>query len=225
MSSFHFTAFVAKLFFPFVFTTNQWNTNLSFPNLLRWEIYWQIWPFFNCIIEREETNKPKTMNKEFSWAAKLAQRNSKEKSKISAWLLYLCSLLFLLFIADCFTCCDGYSYDKDIWHNVKFSDLTKFINLDGRYECPRVNCSKHYKDASSLQRHIRWMFTNFHSFVVSCHRIETQKFRKLICGLKMISSRCININQVLQPQSNCANLFPLFVSFFFSSLFNCISIN
>lgn len=62
---------------------------------------------------------------------------------------------FFIFIADFFKSCDGYSYDKDIWHNVKFSDLTKFINLDGRYECPRVNCAKHYKDASSLQRHIR----------------------------------------------------------------------
>lgn len=67
--------------------------------------------------------------------------------------------LFVLFLSLYFadimlSYCDGF-YDKDIWHNVKFSDLTKFVNVDGRYECPRSNCSKHYKDASSLQRHIR----------------------------------------------------------------------
>uniref|UniRef100_A0A1B0B088 C2H2-type domain-containing protein n=1 Tax=Glossina palpalis gambiensis TaxID=67801 RepID=A0A1B0B088_9MUSC len=41
------------------------------------------------------------------------------------------------------------------WYELKFSDLFKFINADGRYQCPRYNCLKSYKDASSLQRHIR----------------------------------------------------------------------
>jgi hypothetical protein len=61
-----------------------------------------------------------------------------------------------LVFTDYFAYCDGIAYDKDIWYNIKFSDLSKFINVDGRYQCPRQNCSKHYKDASSLQRHIRW---------------------------------------------------------------------
>lgn len=44
---------------------------------------------------------------------------------------------------------------NDLLYNIKFSDLSKFLNADGRYECPRRNCNKNYKDASSLQRHIR----------------------------------------------------------------------
>lgn len=44
---------------------------------------------------------------------------------------------------------------QDVWYNVRFSDLMKFVNADGRYECPREFCHKSYKDASSLQRHIR----------------------------------------------------------------------
>ena len=44
---------------------------------------------------------------------------------------------------------------RDYWYELKFSDLFKFINPDGRYQCPRFNCMKSYKDASSLQRHIR----------------------------------------------------------------------
>lgn len=60
-----------------------------------------------------------------------------------------------LLFSDYFSYCDGYKDDKDIWYNIKFSDLTKFLNFDGRYECPRPNCAKNYKDASSLQRHIR----------------------------------------------------------------------
>lgn len=50
------------------------------------------------------------------------------------------------------------SYDaenEDIWYNLRFSELSKLVNNDGRYECPRRNCYKNYKDASSLQRHIR----------------------------------------------------------------------
>lgn len=50
------------------------------------------------------------------------------------------------------------SYDaenEDIWYNLRFSELSKLVNNEGRYECPRRNCYKNYKDASSLQRHIR----------------------------------------------------------------------
>lgn len=32
------------------------------------------------------------------------------------------------------------------------------MNVDGRYECPRDYCRKTYKEASSLQRHIRCVF-------------------------------------------------------------------
>lgn len=32
------------------------------------------------------------------------------------------------------------------------------VNADGRYECPRDYCGKTYKEASSLQRHIRCVF-------------------------------------------------------------------
>lgn len=32
------------------------------------------------------------------------------------------------------------------------------MNADGRYECPRDYCRKTYKEASSLQRHIRCVF-------------------------------------------------------------------
>uniref|UniRef100_A0A182IKH5 C2H2-type domain-containing protein n=1 Tax=Anopheles atroparvus TaxID=41427 RepID=A0A182IKH5_ANOAO len=43
---------------------------------------------------------------------------------------------------------------NDFLYDVKFSDLSKFLNASGRYQCPRRNCDKNYKDASSLQRHI-----------------------------------------------------------------------
>ncbi|XP_033247194.1 longitudinals lacking protein, isoforms H/M/V isoform X15 [Drosophila miranda] len=49
----------------------------------------------------------------------------------------------------------AHSLIRDYWYELKFSDLFKFINPDGRYQCPRFNCLKSYKDASSLQRHIR----------------------------------------------------------------------
>lgn len=111
---------------------------------------------FNCIIEREETNKHlRNIYIKINLVEKTKTRIEQRKI-IKLFLTFLFVFPFLLiFIADFFTCCEGYSFDKDIWHNVKFSDLTKFINLDGRYECPRSNCAKHYKDASSLQRHIR----------------------------------------------------------------------
>lgn len=32
------------------------------------------------------------------------------------------------------------------------------VNSTGRYECPRDYCGKTYKEASSLQRHIRCVF-------------------------------------------------------------------
>lgn len=51
----------------------------------------------------------------------------------------------------------AHSLIRDYWYELKFSDLFKFINPDGRYQCPRFNCLKSYKDASSLQRHIRWV--------------------------------------------------------------------
>lgn len=34
-------------------------------------------------------------------------------------------------------------------------------NADGRYECPRDYCRKTYKEASSLQRHIRCVFYHY----------------------------------------------------------------
>lgn len=48
---------------------------------------------------------------------------------------------------------------NDFLYDVKFSDLSKYLNAVGRYECPRRDCDKNYKDASSLQRHIRWALT------------------------------------------------------------------
>lgn len=35
------------------------------------------------------------------------------------------------------------------------------MNADGRYECPRDYCRKTYKEASSLQRHIRCVFCHY----------------------------------------------------------------
>lgn len=49
----------------------------------------------------------------------------------------------------------GLIHYRDMWYNIKFSHLQKLVNAEGRYECPRDHCNKHYKDASSLQRHIR----------------------------------------------------------------------
>lgn len=49
----------------------------------------------------------------------------------------------------------GRIHYRDLWYNIKFSHLQKLVNAEGRYECPRDHCHKHYKDASSLQRHIR----------------------------------------------------------------------
>lgn len=43
-------------------------------------------------------------------------------------------------------------------HTTIQKDL--FVNADGRYECPREYCGKTYKEASSLQRHIRCVFLN-----------------------------------------------------------------
>uniref|UniRef100_A0A336MQB0 CSON002537 protein n=1 Tax=Culicoides sonorensis TaxID=179676 RepID=A0A336MQB0_CULSO len=63
----------------------------------------------------------------------------------------------------------GFEY-KDIWYNLKFSDLSRLINGEGRYGCPRANCAKTYKDASSLQRHIRY----------ECGGMK--KFRCIMCG-------------------------------------------
>ncbi|KAJ6642213.1 Zinc finger protein [Pseudolycoriella hygida] len=45
---------------------------------------------------------------------------------------------------------------RDMWHDAKFSHLVKLVNDLGRYACPRQYCNKSYKDASSLQRHIRY---------------------------------------------------------------------
>ncbi|XP_062544949.1 longitudinals lacking protein, isoforms H/M/V isoform X14 [Armigeres subalbatus] len=59
---------------------------------------------------------------------------------------------------------------NDLLYNIKFSDLSKFLNPDGRYQCPRRNCNKNYKDASSLQRHIRY----------ECGGMK--KFRCVMCG-------------------------------------------
>lgn len=47
------------------------------------------------------------------------------------------------------------SPQRDMWHDAKFSHLVKLVNDLGRYACPRQYCNKSYKDASSLQRHIR----------------------------------------------------------------------
>uniref|UniRef100_A0A182HNU6 C2H2-type domain-containing protein n=1 Tax=Anopheles arabiensis TaxID=7173 RepID=A0A182HNU6_ANOAR len=55
-------------------------------------------------------------------------------------------------------------------HFSCFSDLSKFLNAVGRYECPRRDCDKNYKDASSLQRHIRY----------ECGGMK--KFRCVMCG-------------------------------------------
>lgn len=49
----------------------------------------------------------------------------------------------------------AHNIGQDHWYNLKFSELMMFINKEGRYECPRTFCDKSYKDASSLQRHIR----------------------------------------------------------------------
>uniref|UniRef100_A0AAG5D4C4 BTB domain-containing protein n=1 Tax=Anopheles atroparvus TaxID=41427 RepID=A0AAG5D4C4_ANOAO len=59
---------------------------------------------------------------------------------------------------------------NDFLYDVKFSDLSKFLNASGRYQCPRRNCDKNYKDASSLQRHIRY----------ECGGMK--KFRCVMCG-------------------------------------------
>ncbi|XP_054090132.1 uncharacterized protein Prdm16_0 isoform X2 [Zeugodacus cucurbitae] len=56
---------------------------------------------------------------------------------------------------------------RDYWYELKFSDLFKFINPDGRYQCPRFNCLKSYKDASSLQRHISCTWTTTGHSVLS----------------------------------------------------------
>lgn len=43
------------------------------------------------------------------------------------------------------------------WINSRSAQQQKdtLLNADGRYECPRDFCRKTYKEASSLQRHIR----------------------------------------------------------------------
>lgn len=50
---------------------------------------------------------------------------------------------------------DILQFTFDVRQHNNFSDITKFINSRGRFECPHIKCYKNYKDASSLQRHIR----------------------------------------------------------------------
>lgn len=67
-------------------------------------------------------------------------------------------------------------------HTTIQKDL--FVNSDGRYECPREYCGKTYKEASSLQRHIRCVFsrtkqkqtikTNNHVELYSIHLPHSQ---------------------------------------------------
>lgn len=54
-----------------------------------------------------------------------------------------------------------YQPRRNWWSNTNAAiqkDL--FMNADGRYECPRDYCRKTYKEASSLQRHIRCVCFN-----------------------------------------------------------------
>lgn len=44
------------------------------------------------------------------------------------------------------------------WTNSRASQKEVHVNANGRYECPREFCGKSYKEASSLQRHIRCVF-------------------------------------------------------------------
>lgn len=50
---------------------------------------------------------------------------------------------------------------RNWWLNAQ-TNIQKdlLVNADGRYECPREYCGKTYKEASSLQRHIRCVFLN-----------------------------------------------------------------
>lgn len=47
-----------------------------------------------------------------------------------------------------------YQMQKSCWSNSR-PPKELHLNADGRYQCPRGYCGKTYKDASSLQRHIR----------------------------------------------------------------------
>ncbi|GAB0096973.1 Zinc finger C2H2 superfamily [Sergentomyia squamirostris] len=79
-------------------------------------------------------------------------------------------MLFLWIFSDGDECVGSQREIWDIWYNIKFSDLSKLINASGRYECPRQNCGKNYKEPSSLQRHIRY----------ECG--GQKKFRCMMCG-------------------------------------------
>lgn len=60
------------------------------------------------------------------------------------------------------------SYRRRNWwlHKPNPAQKNLLINANGRYECPRENCRKTYKEASSLQRHIRCVLNTLHFYVV-----------------------------------------------------------
>lgn len=47
------------------------------------------------------------------------------------------------------------SSNFDLWCLLPQSMRVPKMNSDGRFECPRENCQKSYKETSSLQRHVR----------------------------------------------------------------------
>lgn len=52
-----------------------------------------------------------------------------------------------------------YHRRRNWWINTQTAfQKDVLVNADGRYECPRDYCRKTYKEASSLQRHIRCVF-------------------------------------------------------------------
>lgn len=61
-----------------------------------------------------------------------------------------------------------YQIQQSCWSNSR-PPKELHLNADGRYQCPRGYCGKTYKDASSLQRHIRCVcFLDQYDFI-SCH--------------------------------------------------------
>lgn len=84
-------------------------------------------------------------------------------------------------------------YLRDYWYEMKFSDLFKLINPDGRYQCPRYNCGKSYKDASSLQRHIRCIFFFHIRMCAWCERLLILCLFTFIIGMSVGAKRSFGV--------------------------------
>lgn len=87
------------------------------------------------------------------------------------------------------------------WYLNAHTSIQKdlLMNADGRYECPRDYCGKTYKEASSLQRHIRCVFPKSLNFR-HAHNLNTIS---LIPKKKKINGFYCNRSTIFNLTKSC----------------------